>query len=96
MEMVGKGPMTVLQNQSDAVVVRKALEQGDANYKAMMEIFVGRKSSQILLMKQDYKARFRRQMEQDIISIEPPHPYQKVIKLLRRLLKCGVLGELMF
>ena len=63
---------------SDAVVVRKALEQRDTNYQAVVEIFVGRKSCQILLMKQDYGARFRRQMDQDIINIEPPHPYQKV------------------
>lgn len=65
---------------SDAVVVRKALEERDTDYMALVEIFVGRKSSQILVMKQDYGARFRRQMDQDIINIDPPHPYQKVIK----------------
>lgn len=68
--------------ERDAVMAREALhEQGDANYKALVEILVGRKSDHIHLMKQAYHRRFRRQLDQDIINIEPPHPYQKVIKL---------------
>lgn len=98
MELVGEVPINRFQNgymisqtnepggldphPSDAVVVREALEQGDTNYKVLVEIFVWRKSSQILLMKQDYGARFRRQMDQDIINIEPPHPYQKILVAL--------------
>lgn len=62
----------------DAVVAREALEPGGADFKALIEIFVGRKSSQIFLIKQSYKARFKRQLDQDIINIDPPHSYQKV------------------
>lgn len=62
----------------DAVVARDALEPGDTNYKALIEIFVGRKSSQIFLIKQSYQARYRKQLDQDIINIDPPHSYQKV------------------
>ena len=106
MELVGEVPINRFQNgymitqrnepggldphPSDAVVVREALEQGDTNYKALVEIFVWRKSSQILLMKQDYGARFRRQMDQDIINIEPPHPYQKVNKLIGDCVQVGI------
>lgn len=65
-------------HELDAVLAWDALQQDDNNYKALVEIFVGRKSSQILVMKQVYQARFRRQLDQDIINIEPPNPYQKV------------------
>lgn len=69
------------QHERDAVVVREALDdqKGDTNYNALVEIFVGRKSSHILLIKQAYYRRFWRQLDQDIINIEPPNPYQKVI-----------------
>lgn len=67
-------------HERDAVIAREALEEqgDDANYKALVEIFVGRKSDHIHLMKQAYHGRFRRHLDQDIINIEPPHPYQKV------------------
>lgn len=66
-------------HERDAIVAMEALEQGDTNYRALVEIFVGRKSSHIMLTKQAYLARFRRQLDQDIINLEPPNPYQKVI-----------------
>ncbi|EXB31240.1 Annexin D8 [Morus notabilis] len=69
-------------HECDAVVAREALQQDNTNYKALVEIFVGRKSSHILLMKQEYQARFKRQLDQDIINIEPPNPYQKILVAL--------------
>ncbi|KAF5735162.1 putative Annexin 8 [Tripterygium wilfordii] len=67
-------------HERDAMVARKALE--DTNYKALVEIFLGRKSSHIVLIKQAYQARFRRQLDQDILNIEPPHSYQKILVAL--------------
>ncbi|CAK7341481.1 unnamed protein product [Dovyalis caffra] len=69
-------------HERDAIVAREAFRQGDANYKALVEIFVGRKSSHIVLIKQAYYARFRRHLDQDIINLEPPHPYQKILVAL--------------
>lgn len=68
-------------HERDAVLVREALQQDVTNYKALVEVFVGRKSSHILLMQQIYQTRFRTQLDQDIINIEPPTPYQKVSSL---------------
>lgn len=72
------------QHERDAILVREALDndqQGgrDTNYNALVEIFASRKSSQILLIKQAYQKKFRRQLDQDIINIEPPHPHQKIV-----------------
>ncbi|KAJ8763205.1 hypothetical protein K2173_025590 [Erythroxylum novogranatense] len=69
-------------HERDATFAREAIEQADTNYKALVEIFVGRKSSHIMLMKQAYQVRFRRQLDQDIINLEPPHPYQKILVAL--------------
>ncbi|XP_015578797.1 annexin Gh1 isoform X2 [Ricinus communis] len=69
-------------NERDAIVAKEALEQGYTNYRALVEIFVGRKSSHIMLIKQAYQSRFRRQLDQDIINLEPPHPYQKILVAL--------------
>ncbi|XP_021888761.1 annexin D8-like [Carica papaya] len=65
--------------ERDAVVAREALKQDDIDFKALVEIFVGRKSSHIALMKQAYQARFKSQLEQDIINIDPPHSFQKIL-----------------
>ncbi|KAF2306907.1 hypothetical protein GH714_022452 [Hevea brasiliensis] len=69
-------------HERDAIVAKEALEQGDTNYRALVEIFVGRKSSHIMLIKQAYQSRFRRQLDQDIINLEPPHPLQKILVAL--------------
>ncbi|PON49126.1 Annexin [Parasponia andersonii] len=69
-------------HEHDAFLAREALQHDDTNYKALVEIFVGRKSSQILLMKQAYQARFRRLLDQDIINIDTPNPYQKILVAL--------------
>ncbi|KAI3443376.1 hypothetical protein Pfo_000041 [Paulownia fortunei] len=69
--------------ERDAVVAREALHRNDTvNYKALMEIFTCRKSSHVLLILQAYHAKYRSQLDLDIASIEPPHPYQKILKAL--------------
>ncbi|PIN08180.1 Annexin [Handroanthus impetiginosus] len=69
--------------ERDAVVAREALYQNDSvNYKALIEIFTCRKSSHVLLILQAYLAKYRRPLDLDIASIEPPHPYQKILKAL--------------
>lgn len=65
-------------HERDAAVSRQALEGRDINFKALIEVLVGRKSSHITLIKQAYQKRYKRQLDQDIAGIEPPHPYQKV------------------
>ncbi|XP_038904855.1 annexin D8-like [Benincasa hispida] len=69
-------------HERDAVVAREALELGDTNFKALIEIFVGRKSSQMFLIRQSYQARYKKQLDQDIINIDPPHSYQKILVAL--------------
>ncbi|KAE8710325.1 DCD (Development and Cell Death) domain-like protein [Hibiscus syriacus] len=68
--------------ERDAIVAREALLQDDTNYTALVEIFVGRKSSHIALIKQAYHSKYKTNMDQDIINIEPPHPYQKILVAL--------------
>jgi len=62
----------------DAAVVRESLQQDETDFKALVEIFVCRKSSHVLLITQAYQRMFRRQLDQDIIHLDPPHPFQKV------------------
>ncbi|KAJ4823432.1 hypothetical protein Tsubulata_050014 [Turnera subulata] len=70
-------------HERDAIVAREAFEhEGETNFKALAEIFVGRKSSHITLIKQAYHAKFRRHLDQDIINLEPPHAYQKILVAL--------------
>ncbi|KAM5550370.1 annexin Gh1-like [Rosa sericea] len=75
------------QHEGDAIFIQEALhndQQGrhDKNYNALVEIFASRKSSQILLIKQAYHTKFRRQLDQDIINIELAHPHQKIVVAL--------------
>ncbi|XVF30768.1 hypothetical protein REPUB_Repub16aG0087200 [Reevesia pubescens] len=69
-------------HERDATVAREAIREDDTNYKALVEIFVGQKSSHIALIKQAYQSKYKRQLDQDIINIEPPHPYQKILVAL--------------
>ncbi|KAK7315557.1 hypothetical protein VNO77_34110 [Canavalia gladiata] len=66
----------------DAFVAREALQQDETNFKALVEIFVGRKSSHVLLITQAYHKRFKRQLDQDIVNLDPPHPFQKILLAL--------------
>ncbi|KAL0308257.1 UNVERIFIED_CONTAM: Annexin A3 [Sesamum radiatum] len=64
--------------ERDAVFAREALHGNHSvNYKALVEIFTCRKSSHVLLILQAYHAKYRSQLDLDIASIEPLHPYQK-------------------
>ncbi|KAL8152412.1 hypothetical protein V2J09_010172 [Rumex salicifolius] len=53
----------------DAIIARDELEKNEPNYMAIAEIFVGRKSSHVLMIKQAYQAEFRSNLDQDIIRI---------------------------
>ncbi|KAJ1375895.1 Annexin [Sesbania bispinosa] len=69
-------------HERDAVVAREALQQDETNFKALVEIFVGRKSSHVALITQAYQKMFRRQLDQDIINLDTPHPFQKILVAL--------------
>ncbi|XP_052174645.1 annexin Gh1-like [Diospyros lotus] len=68
----------------DAALAMEALDhrQGFVNYRTLVEIFAGRKSTHVALLKQAYQKKFRRQLDQDIVSAEPPHPFQKILMAL--------------
>ncbi|XP_077243007.1 annexin Gh1-like isoform X2 [Tasmannia lanceolata] len=75
-------PLWMLEpHERDAVLARNALEGGDIKYMALVEIYAGRKSSQLLLIKQAYQAMFKRHLDQDINS-ETPTPYQRILVAL--------------
>lgn len=65
-------------------MAREAVEGGTtvAGYRALVEVFTRRKQDQLFFTKQVYKVRFRRNLDQDIVT-EPSHPYQRVHKLQR-------------
>ena len=64
--------------ERDAVVAREAVEGGVtvAGYRALVEVFTRRKQDQLFFTKQAYTARFRRNLDQDMVT-EPSHPYQR-------------------
>ncbi|XP_050910566.1 uncharacterized protein LOC127125785 [Lathyrus oleraceus] len=66
----------------DAFIAREALQQDETNFKALVEVFVGRKSSHVGLITQAYLKMFRRQLDQDIMNLDPPHPFQKILMAL--------------
>ncbi|KAG9452099.1 hypothetical protein H6P81_005003 [Aristolochia fimbriata] len=68
-------------HERDAVMAREALNSSHTNYNALLELYIGRKSSQLLLIKQEYHAKFKRQLDQDISS-EPDDSYQKILVAL--------------
>ncbi|KAJ0480733.1 putative Annexin superfamily [Helianthus annuus] len=71
-------------HERDAIVAQKAIfkDKDGVNYKALIEIYVGKKSSHFFLIQQAYQSKFRRHLDQDIMSIEPPHSYQKILMAL--------------
>ncbi|KAL8217049.1 hypothetical protein R6Q57_023886 [Mikania cordata] len=71
-------------HERDAIVARNAIfkKKDGINYKALIEIYVGKKPSHFFLIQQAYQSRFRRHLDQDIMSIEPPHSYQKILMAL--------------
>ncbi|PIA59810.1 hypothetical protein AQUCO_00400593v1 [Aquilegia coerulea] len=66
-------------HEKDAVTAKNAFENGEINYKPLIEIYCGRKSSHVLLIKQAYQTKFKQHLEQDIINAEPPSPYQRIL-----------------
>ncbi|KAF5199138.1 Annexin a13 [Thalictrum thalictroides] len=66
-------------HERDAITAKNAFENGDINYKALIEIYCGRKSSHVLLIKQAYQTMFKQHLEQDIINAEPSSPYQRIL-----------------
>ncbi|PWA39907.1 annexin A3 [Artemisia annua] len=71
-------------HERDAIIAKNAIfkERDSVNYKALIEIYVGRKSSHFFLIQQAYQSKFRRNLDQDIMCIEPPHSYQKMLMAL--------------
>ncbi|KAL6005139.1 hypothetical protein ACLOJK_005701 [Asimina triloba] len=70
------------RHERDAVVARDAIELGDGKYKALIEIYAGRKSSQLLIAQQAYYARFKSHLDQDISTTDTPTPYQRILVAL--------------
>ncbi|KAK9715902.1 hypothetical protein RND81_06G197500 [Saponaria officinalis] len=69
--------------ERDAWFAKEAIEKNDeANYMVLVEMFVGRKSSHVIMIKQAYQSRFLRLLDQDIVHLEPPHPYQRILVAL--------------
>lgn len=64
--------------ERDACLAKDAIEGNEIDYNALVEIFVAKKSSHVVMVKQAYQTRYKRQLDQDIICLEPPHPCQKV------------------
>eukprot|EP00268_Persea_americana_P005911 TRINITY_DN12049_c0_g1_i3.p2 TRINITY_DN12049_c0_g1~~TRINITY_DN12049_c0_g1_i3.p2 ORF type:complete len:168 (+),score=34.04 TRINITY_DN12049_c0_g1_i3:136-639(+) len=72
-------------HERDAIVAKDAMAQGDTKYRSLVEIYVGRKSSQLLLIQQAYRARFKKHLDQEISKLEPPTSTQREFRLLRTL-----------
>ncbi|XP_072978455.1 annexin D8-like [Typha angustifolia] len=68
-------------SERDAIVARNAFEFGITDYKALVEIYTQRKSNQLFYTKQAYLAKYKRNLEQDIMN-EPFHPYQRILVAL--------------
>ncbi|KAL6575183.1 hypothetical protein OROMI_012468 [Orobanche minor] len=69
--------------ERDAALAGEAIHGNvTVDYMALMEIFTCRKSSHVLLILQAYAAKYRSNLELDIASIEPTHPYQKILVAL--------------
>ncbi|KAK9096580.1 hypothetical protein Sjap_022077 [Stephania japonica] len=67
------------QHERDALMAKEAFENSETNCKALVEIYTGRKSSHLLLIKQVYQTKYRMQLDQDILNSELPHSYQKIL-----------------
>lgn len=69
--------------ERDAVVAREAVEGGVTvpGYRALVEVVTRRKHNQLFFTKQAYLARYRRNLDQDMLT-EPAHPYQRLLVAL--------------
>ncbi|KAF0898723.1 hypothetical protein E2562_009332 [Oryza meyeriana var. granulata] len=68
--------------ERDAIMARDAVESsGATDYRVLVETFTRRKQNQFFFTKQAYLARFKKNLEQDMIT-EPSHPYQRLLVAL--------------
>lgn len=67
--------------ERDAIMARDAIESGLTGYRALVEIFTRRKQEQLFFTKQAYLGRFKKNMEQDMVT-EPSHPSRPYQRLL--------------
>ena len=63
--------------ERDAVMARDAVESAATDYRVLVEVFTRRKQEQLFFTKQAYLARFKKNLEQDMVT-EPSHAYQRV------------------
>jgi annexin A7/11 len=63
--------------ERDAIMARDAIESAMTDYWVLIEIFTRRKQEQLFFTKQAYLARFKKNLEHDLVT-EPSHPYQRV------------------
>ncbi|KAM3275724.1 hypothetical protein ACQJBY_044221 [Aegilops geniculata] len=68
--------------ERDAIMARDAIESGAAaDYRALVEVFTRRKQDQLFFTKQAYLTRFKKNLEQDMVT-DPSHPYQRLLVAL--------------
>lgn len=63
--------------ERDAVLAKDAIESRTTDYKALVEIYTRQNINQLFFTKQAYVAKFKRHLDQDILS-EPSYSYEKV------------------
>ncbi|KAG6477420.1 hypothetical protein ZIOFF_066675 [Zingiber officinale] len=68
-------------HERDAVVAKDALEGRVLDYKALVEIYTRQKMNHLFFTKQAYVTKFKRHLDQDMIS-EPSNSYQKFLLAL--------------
>lgn len=64
-------------HERDAMLAKDALEGRVLDYKALIEIYTRQKMNHLFFTKQAYVAKFKRHLDQDMIS-DPSNSYQKV------------------
>uniref|UniRef100_A0ACD5Y153 Uncharacterized protein n=1 Tax=Avena sativa TaxID=4498 RepID=A0ACD5Y153_AVESA len=67
--------------ERDAIMARDAIESAATDYRVLIEIFTRRKQEQLFFTKQAYLARYKKNLEQDMVT-EPSHPYQRLLVAL--------------
>ncbi|KAG8056957.1 hypothetical protein GUJ93_ZPchr0002g24005 [Zizania palustris] len=67
--------------ERDAIMARDAIEGRATDYQVLVEIFTRRKQNQLFFTKQAYLGRFKKNLEQDMVT-EPTHPYQRLLVAL--------------
>ncbi|KAM0827062.1 hypothetical protein ACQ4PT_068431 [Festuca glaucescens] len=68
-------------SERDAIMARDAIKSAATDYRVLVEIFTRRKQEQLFFTKQAYLARFKKNLEHDLVT-EPSHPYQRLLVAL--------------